>query len=220
MSRKFFRPLLVPALAAALAVPAAAEDAHHPPSDTARPPATQPGPPAQPRAAQPGTGDMPAMGDMMQMMGGMMQMMHRMMSGPMQDQGAMQRMGMMGMGGTGMMGPMQGRMAGGAIQHVEGHIAFLKAELKISAAQGKAWDDYAAALRANAKQLNELRAEAAKAPAAAPPPDRLALQEKMLAARLDVVRRTKPAMTALYAALSDEQKKTLAQLAAPRMGMR
>jgi len=205
LSRYAILPALV---AAALALPAAAEDAHHPPADTAKPPATEP---AQPRAAQPG---MQGPGGMM--MGNMMQMMQQMMSGMMQNQDAMHRMRMMGMDGMGMM---QGRMSGGAIEHVEGHIAFLKAELKITAAQEKAWGDYAEALRANAKQLGALAAESAKAPAAATPVDRIALQEKSLTARLEIVRRTKPVLTALYAALADDQKKTFGTLAMPRMGM-
>ena len=190
--------------AAVLALPAAAEDAHHPPADS-----------AQPRAGQPDRPDM---------MGNMMQMMRQMMAGMMQDRGAMQRMRMMGMSGTGMMGNMQARMGARAVEHVEGHIAFLKAELKITATQAKAWDDYAAVLQANAKQLNELAAELAKAPAKSPaeasPVDRLAMQEAMLAARLETVRRTKPALAALVAVLSDEQKKTFQQFSAPRMGMR
>lgn len=190
------RRALLPALvAASLALPAAAEDAHHPPADSARPP------------AQPGG----------MMMGNMMQMMQRMMAG-MQDRGSMHRMRMMGMGGTdmiGMMGQMQGR--GPAVTRTEGHIAFLKAELKIAGAQEKAWADYAEALRANAKQLNALAA--ATAPAAATPVDRLERQEKTLAARLEIARRTKPALAALFATLSDDQKKTLGELAAPRMGM-
>ena len=191
--------LLAALAAAALAFPAAAEDAHHPP-DSAKPP-------AQP--AQPGG----------MMMGNMMQMMHRMMSG-MQNSGSMHRMRMMGMGGTGMMdmmGQMQGH--GPAVTRVEGHIAFLKAELKIAAAQEKAWGDYASALRANAAQLNAPSAEMAKAPAAATPVDRLERQEKTLAARLEIARRTKPALAALFAALSDDQKKTFGELAMPRMGM-
>jgi hypothetical protein len=211
MSRFLSRHAILPALfASALALPAAAEDAHHPPADTAKPPTTQP---AQPRAAQPG---MP--GGMM--MGNMMQMMHQMMSGT-QDRGAMHRMGMMGMGGMGVTMPMQGRMAGNAIEHIEGHIAFIKAELKITAAQGKVWDDFAAAIRANAKQLNEHGAELAKAGTIEDSPvERVAQQEKVLAARLEIVRRTKPALTALHAALSDDQKKTFGQLTSHRMGMR
>lgn len=215
-----FRPrqTILPALlAAALALPVAAEEAHHPPAGTERPPATQPSaPPAQPRAQQPNDPGMMT-GNMMQMM----QMMHQMMSGMMQDRGAMHRMGMMGMGPAGMMGAMPGPMAGSAIEHVEGHIAFLRAELKITPAQAKLWDDFAAAMRANAKQLAGMAADLAKARAGeASPVDRLAQQEKILAARLEIVRRTAPALTALYAAFSDDQKKTFAQLTSPRMGMR
>jgi len=133
----------------------------------------------------------------------------------------MKRMGMMGMGGMGMTMPMQGQMAGNAIEHGEGHIAFIKAELKITAAQGKVWDEFAAAMRANVKQLNELRAELTKAGTIeASPVDRIAQQEKILAARLEIVRRTKPALTALYATFSDDQKKTFGQLVSHRMGMR
>lgn len=214
MSRPLSRHVIIAALlSAALALPAAAEDAHHPPADSDKPPATQP---AQPRAAQPG---MPGPGGMM--MGNMMQMMQQMMSGMMQDRGAMHRMGMMGMGGIGMTMPMQGQMSGNAIEHIEGHIAFIKAELQITAGQGKAWDEFAAAMRTNAKQLNELRAELGKARSAdTSPVDRIALQEKTLAARLEIVRRTKPALTALHATLSDDQKKTFVQLTSHHMGMR
>jgi len=214
MSRLLFRHAILPAFfAAALALPATAQDAHHPPADQTKPPATEP---AQPRAAQPGMPGGMMTGDMMQMM----QMMRQMMSG-MQDRGATHRMGMMGMGGMGMMMPMQRQMAGNAIEHSEGHIAFIKAELKITPAQGKVWDDFAAAIRANAKQLNELRAELAKAGTTDPSPvERITQQERILAARLEIVRRTKPVLNALYAALSDDQKKALAQLASHRTGMR
>jgi hypothetical protein len=110
-------------------------------------------------------------------------------------------------------------MHGAAVERVEGHIAFLKAELKIVPAQEQAWTAYAAALRANAKQLAELAAAEAKAPAAATAVDRLAQQETALAARLEIVRRTRPALAALYAVLADDQKKTFGELASPRHGM-
>jgi hypothetical protein len=196
MSAYRIRLTVLAAIAAAsLALPAAAEDAHHPPTDSAKPPVAQPAQPAAPGG----------------MMGNMMQMMHQMMSG-MQNSGAMHRMRMMGMGGMGM-------MEGSGVARVEGHIAFVKAELKITPAQEPAWNAYAAALRANAKQLNALAAELAKAPAS--PMERLAQQEKTLAARLEIVRRTQPAMAALHAALADDQKKTFGELAVPRgrMGM-
>jgi hypothetical protein len=191
------RHLTLSALAAAaLAFPAAAQDAHQ-----------HDAPPAQPRT-QTGAPGM-----------NMMQMMQQMMSGMMQDHGAMHRMRMMGMDGMDMMAGMQGRMSG--IEHVEGHIAFLRAELKISDAQAKLWDEFAAALRANAKQLNELRAELAKAPAAAASPvEQLARREKALAARLEIARRTRPALEALYAALTEDQKKAFARLMSHRRGAR
>ena len=50
-------------------------------------------------------------------------------------------------------------------------------------------------------------------------PDRLAAREKMMAARLDALRRLKSAVDPLYAALSDDQKKTADELLMSSMGM-
>ena len=151
--------------------------------------------------------------------------------------------GMMGqgmMGGTGMMGgnmPMVnmmrmmgqsvaemgcGGMSGMAtIDRVEGRIAFLRTELKITDAQNAAWNAFADALRANAKSLGEVRAS--MMPQAGAPQqsliDRVALQEKWLAARLEGTRAIKSALTNLVGTLSDEQKKTADELLAPHMGM-
>jgi hypothetical protein len=212
MSQSISRHVILPAvLAVALALPAAAQDAHHPPSTTTRPPSTQP---AQPHGGQPSAPGHTMGGDMMQMM-------HRMMSRMSQDRGEMHRMGMMGLGGMGLMMAMRGPAGGHAIEHVEGHIAFLRAELKITDAQAKAWDEFAAAIRANAKQLNDMRVELAKADTAdTSPVARMERQEKILTARLEIVRRTKPALLALYSALSDNQKKSLAELTSHRMMMR
>src|SRR5262245_63948753 len=68
--------------------------------------------------------------------------------------------GQFGMGGQqGMMGMMRmmGMMGPGmaTIDRVEGRIAFLRAELKITEAQAGAWDAFAAALRTNAQKLAE-----------------------------------------------------------------
>ncbi|MBI2253093.1 MAG: Spy/CpxP family protein refolding chaperone [Proteobacteria bacterium] len=41
-------------------------------------------------------------------------------------------------------------------QHVEGRLAFLKTELKITDSQEGVWEDYAKALRANARQMTEM----------------------------------------------------------------
>jgi hypothetical protein len=105
-------------------------------------------------------------GGMMDMMGGKM---------PMMDM--MQMMGMMRQSGAGM-----GGMA--TIDHVEGRIAFLRTELKITDAQTGAWNPSADALRTNAKNLGEVRASMMpqmmpQAGAASQTlVDRLALQEK------------------------------------------
>jgi hypothetical protein len=139
-------------------------DAHHPDQKEA-PAATQPTQPA----GQPGMGGSQGMkggGGMMDMMGGKM---------PMMDM--MQMMGMMRQSGAGM-----GGMA--TIDHVEGRIAFLRTELKITDAQTGAWNPSADVLRTNAKNLGEVRASMMpqmmpQAGAASQTlVDRLALQEK------------------------------------------
>jgi hypothetical protein len=44
-------------------------------------------------------------------------------------------------------------------QHIEGRLAFLKTELKITDAQAPQWNAYADALRANAKRMHEFRSD-------------------------------------------------------------
>jgi hypothetical protein len=207
----------VPTLAAALllstlgpsawAQSPAEHNAHHSDQKDA-PAAAQPAPPA----TQPGMGGMGgAQGSGMMgggmMGGGMMGMMGKM---PM-----MQTAGMTRECGDGMSG-ME------TIDRVEGRIAFLRTELKITDAQTSAWNGFADALRANAKALGELRTSMMTTqPGAAPQTlaDRLSLQEKWLAARLDGTRAIKTALVALAATFSDDQKKAADDLLAPHMGM-
>jgi hypothetical protein len=165
-------------------------------------------------ASQPGmTAPQGGMG--MPMMG-MMNDMKNMMSG-------MSMMNAMGMMQTmGMMGPGMGGMA--TIDRVEGRIAFLRTELKITDAQAGAWNGFADALRANAKKLAEVRASMMPKPGDTQPQastmaDRLDLQEQWLLARLDGIRTMKSAFTKLNETLSDDQKKTANDLLAPHMGM-
>ena len=116
--------------------------------------------------------------------------------------------GMMGQGGMGMgmMGPMMGA------RHVEGRIAFLKTELKITEAQQTLWNAVADAMRANAKSMADMPGEMTVTSAAASLPDRLAAREKLLSGRLDGLRKYKAAVDPLYAVLGDEQKKTADEL--------
>jgi NACalpha-BTF3-like transcription factor len=142
-----------------------------------------------------------------------------------------------GQPGTGMMGdmPMMNMMAMmrmmemmglgmTAIDHIEGRIAFLRAELNITEAQASAWNAFADAMRTNAKKLAEVRASMMarldagqqQAPTMA---ERLDQQERSLLARLEGTRALKSAVTNLYGTLSEDQKKTANELLAPQMGM-
>jgi hypothetical protein len=137
---------------------------------------------------------------------------------------------MMGMMGQGMMGqgmPMMGMMARmGEMRammagRVEGRIAFLKAELKITEAQQKLWDTVAEAIRARAKAMPQMAMPGGMGagPAAATLPQKLAARDKALTARLEALRKYQAALNPLYAAFSDDQKKAADELLAGPMGM-
>ena len=193
----------IPALAWAQS--AEEHEKHHPQQqETAPAPAQPKQPPGQSGMMGPGMKG----GGMMGMMAGNMPMTNM-----------MQMMGMMGQSGaeTGCTG-----MSGMAtIDHVEGRIAFLRTELKITDAQNASWNAFADALRANAKGLGEVRASMMPQAGTMPQTmvDRLALEEKWLAARLEGTRAIKSALTNLAGTFSDEQKKAADELLAPHMGM-
>lgn len=168
-------------------------------SPAAQQPASPPGQPGAP----PKMGMMGGRG-MMNNMGGKMPMMDMM-----QKMGMMNRAGDAAPGGMGM----------ATIDRVEGRIAFLRTELKITESQNSAWNAFADALRANAKSLGEVRAAIMGGAAQQGLVERFALQEKWLAARLEGTRAIKSALTNLMGVLSDEQKKAADELLAPHMGM-
>lgn len=216
---KTFLKSAIYAAAIALATPVLAEDAHHlqAAGQTQAAPAQQtPGQSMWPSMA-PGSGGMPYMMGQGSMMGGS----GMMMGGPGMP-GMMQIMmggsGMM-MGGPGMPGMMQ-MMQGGA--RVDGRLAFLKAELKITPEQEKAWTDFATALRQVAAKARDsggmMRGMSGEA-GNAMPPQMLEQYEQHLTQRLEAVRTLRTVLTPFYAVLSDEQKKTLAQLHPMFVGM-
>lgn len=201
-------PILVVALLLAAANPSFAQspadhEKHHP--DQKEAPATK-----QPAPSRGQTG-MDGASGMRGMMGGGCGMMSMM-------GGRMPMMDMMRMMGT-MRQPDDGTGGMATIDHVEGRIAFLRTELKISDAQDSAWNAFADALRANAKSLGEVRSSMMAGPGQQGVVDRLALQEKWLAARLEGTRAIKSALTNLVSTLSDDQKKTADELLAPHMGV-
>ena len=98
-------------------------------------------------------------------------------------------------------------------RHIEGRIAYLRTELKITAAQAPQFDRVAAVLRDNAAKMNALAAQRH----AARSQDRTAierLEERAAFTRqmADGTAALVDALKPLYASLSDEQKTTLNDL--------
>ncbi|RWA75392.1 MAG: hypothetical protein EOQ28_09875 [Mesorhizobium sp.] len=181
--------------------PVLANEAHHATGGGGgSPPAA-----AAEKAEDAGGGSTPPMGgsSMSNMMSdGMMKMMMDMMSGD-----------------NSPMGPMM------SPEHVEGRIAFLKTELKLTEGQQRLWDAVADALRANASTAKDMMAGM---PAgmmsggsnAGTPIERIELHEKTLSARLEGLRRLKTALKPFYASLNDAQKAMADKLLMPApMGM-
>jgi LTXXQ motif family protein len=132
--------------------------------------------------------------------------------------------GMSMMSGMPMMGMMQMMMGQhGMAGHVEGRIAFLKTELKITEAQSPQWNQFAEALRSNARRMNEMRGmmsgTMSQGGATMSAPERLERMETMMTGMLESVRTTKAALTPLYDVLTDEQKKLADDLIRGPMGM-
>lgn len=152
----------------------------------------------QPNDKTTGTGDQSGMAGGQGMMQNMMSMMQ-----------------MMGQGADAM--PCMSNMA--AIDHIEGRLAFLHAELKISDAQQKVWNQFADRMREGARTLGEVRQTAMMKPAngqmPSKLPEKLDLQEQALKARLELIR----AYRGLYGALSEDQKKIAEKLLVAHMGM-
>lgn len=150
-------------------------------------------------------------------------MMSGQMPGVMMQYGGMGHMmvgqGMMDQGGMPMMGM-------NPSQHVEGRLAFLKAELKITEAQAAPWNAYADAVRANAKRMGELMDQMMSSgmmmqgqPGTMMSlPDRLNWAEQHMAAHMEMLAAIKQPTMQLYGALSDDQKRLADQLIGP-MGM-
>ncbi len=117
-------------------------------------------------------------------------------------------------------GGRMGGFRGDAGQHIEGRIAFLKAELKITDAQTRQWDQYASFMRDVAKTRAEAQAARKAAAPERPAPgetrqprertpllERLDEQEKRLQTILQLAQKRKAATESLFKVLNDEQKK-------------
>ena len=132
-----------------------------------------------------------------------------------------------GMMGNGAMGPWMMGGSGSAeatcnamASHIEGRLAYVKAELKVTDAQEPLWNAYAVAARDNAKtMIARCTTMTGKRDSQLSLPDRLDKNEQLMAAHLDAVRAMDKALKPLYSALSDAQKKSADQLFWGPMGM-
>jgi hypothetical protein len=138
---------------------------------------------------------------------------------PMMGQGGMMGPGAGGMmGGCPMMGGMQGMMMGSGPM-MEGGLAYQKAELGITEDQTAAWDDYAAAIKARGTTMQGMHADMMQAMQTGSVMARMDAHIKSMEAMVESLKALKPATEALYAVLSDEQKKKADQLLGGGCGM-
>lgn len=146
--------------------------------DGATPAAPAPTPPA-PQAGMPMPGGMAGM--MGGEMGRMMEMMHRQMAS---------------------------RHAMRPFERIDGQLAYYRAELRITDAQQPQWNAFADAVRAASGQLRQAVTRSMPQGGAVAAPERMERRIALLTAQADAMRSVQAAARPLYAALSDEQKRT------------
>jgi hypothetical protein len=133
--------------------------------------------------------------------------------------------GMMGHGmgygmGPGMMGPGMGYgmgpgmmgMGGMAGPHLEGRLAYLRAELGITDAQRSAWDAYAAAVKKTMEGMQGMHQSMMQAMASGTPVERVAARVSAMESRIASLKELQPALASLYGTLTAEQKQKADQL--------
>ncbi len=120
-----------------------------------------------------------------------------------------------------MMRPMMAerRGMGMPFEHVEGRIAYLKAELKITDPQSAAWNAFAETLRVDAAAMKTMHEGMMKGGMPTTAPDRMAAHRKMMSSRMAMMERSEVSMKALYEVLSADQRKAFDQMMAGPMGM-
>lgn len=132
--------------------------------------------------------------------------------------------GMGAMTGGGMMG---GGAAMGPFSHIEGRVAFLKAELAVTDAQAPQWNAFADTLRERAEVMRDSMSGMMQSDQPANAADRTDSMVKMMSAHLESMKSFAAAEQALYVVLTDSQKTTADELlggsmmgvGGPMMGM-
>jgi hypothetical protein len=128
------------------------------------------------------------------------------------------------MDGWGWGGPMMGYGPDAMLDRIDGRLAYMKTELKITDAQAAAWDEVATVIRDTAETHNAMMREMMKDMRSGeflekPLPERLTIQQTHMEARLEQIKAVKAAVDKLYALLDDAQKKTADDIVLPSMGM-
>jgi hypothetical protein len=116
--------------------------------------------------------------------------------------------GMGGMSHSG--GGMMNKMVCGFAEHLDGRLAYLKAELKLTDTQTSPWNAFEEAWRAVAQKAKQ-KCDAADMRMDHSKPEvlnQLTMMENHMTDHLEVVRAQKAAIESLFTSLSDEQKKT------------
>lgn len=143
----------------------------------------------------------------------------------------------MGKGGCMMMGSGSGGMDHGAKgesggmmmrhvcrtgEHVEGRLAYLKAELKLTDAQTPQWNAFADAFRASGQKVAQYCASLKEQSDKGKPSgilQQFGLMERNMTAHLEFVRAIKAAAEPLFGVLTEEQKKTADETMTGLMGL-
>lgn len=103
-------------------------------------------------------------------------------------------------------------------QVVDGRIAFLKTELKITPEQETQWQPVAAAMRQNANALDQVISSARQQRGTMDAVQRLTVREQFDKVRTENDERLLSAFKPLYAGLSSEQQQIANQLLVPHHG--
>lgn len=128
------------------------------------------------------------------------------------------------MDGWGWGGPMMGYSPDAMLDRIDGRLAYMKTELKITDAQAAAWDELAKVIRDTAETHNALMREMMTDVRSGeflkkPLPERLTVQQTHMEARLEQIKAVRAAVDKFYALLDDDQKKTADDIVLPSMGM-
>ena len=108
--------------------------------------------------------------------------------------------------------------SGSSAARLEGRIAFLRTELRITPAQAQAWEAFANTLRSGREHLDAARAALQEGTTAADPMARLESFENHLRARTEAIHMTRMAFNTLYGQLDDAQKRMATTTMLPFIG--